>query len=406
MKKYSLLLLCGWLTLSAYTQNTWVKKATFLGNKRERAVGFSIDSLGYLATGEDTADQVHKDLWCYSPATDTWTQKADLPGDARRNAVAFVVNGKAYVATGMNASESFAGDELNDMWEYNPVTNGWTQKANYPGGGGAGVYFAASFAIHDKGYICCGKIGPSWYAQDLWEYKPATDTWLQRANFPGGVRYQLSGIGVGQRGYVGLGTDENAYTRDWYEFNPATNTWTQKADLPGVQRGSASTFTVYGRAFVLFGSDGGFLEDIWEFDPLANSWMVRAPFPGGDRRNAIAFAIDGVGYTGTGKGTSGKRRNFYAYYPIIPASISENSLNESPMIYPNPIHDHVTIELPREWNARVYRITDLQGRLVKEGNISSTTERINELQDLHGTYVLIISDEKGTTLCTQKILAL
>ena len=37
----------------------------------------------------DTAEILLKDLWQYDPNTDTWMQKADLPGAARRDAVAF-----------------------------------------------------------------------------------------------------------------------------------------------------------------------------------------------------------------------------------------------------------------------------------------------------------------------------
>jgi hypothetical protein len=65
---------------------------------------------------------------CYG---DSWTQKASVGGTQRNDAVGFSIDslGKGYVGTGGDGTGGF----LNDFWEYNPSTNVWTQKANYPG---------------------------------------------------------------------------------------------------------------------------------------------------------------------------------------------------------------------------------------------------------------------------------
>src|SRR6478735_5990982 len=118
---------------TAFSQNFWTKKASFGGLKRERCVSFAIGNFGYVGMGEDTASIVHNDLWSYDPVLDLWTQVADMPGSVRRNAVSFVVDTLGYVGTGINASESFSGTILKDFWCYNPATNTWTPKADYPG---------------------------------------------------------------------------------------------------------------------------------------------------------------------------------------------------------------------------------------------------------------------------------
>src|SRR5688500_16380638 len=153
MKKIILGLFALVTTVVNAQQNVWTKKMNFGGLKRERAVSFAIGNYGYVGTGEDTVNMTHNDLWQYDPSLDVWTQKANLPGPCRRNAVGFAIGNKGYIGTGIDSSESFAGVKLADFWEYDPTGNSWTAKANYPGGSGAGVYYAAGFSTDTKGYI-------------------------------------------------------------------------------------------------------------------------------------------------------------------------------------------------------------------------------------------------------------
>ena len=85
----------GFLTF-AQGPNQWDKRLAFGGLKRERAVGFSVGNYGYIATGEDTANVTHNDLWQYDPTLDIWTQKADLPASPRRNAIAFSLGNRVF----------------------------------------------------------------------------------------------------------------------------------------------------------------------------------------------------------------------------------------------------------------------------------------------------------------------
>ena len=133
--------------------NSWDKRASFGGLKREKAVAFSIDNLGYVSCGVDTAEITHNDLWSYDPSSDSWTQLASIPGSERINAIAFAIDGKGYVGTGFSLDDGDLGIKLSDFWECDPIANNWTEKANYPGGGGAGIYQATAFSIEDKGYV-------------------------------------------------------------------------------------------------------------------------------------------------------------------------------------------------------------------------------------------------------------
>ena len=41
-----------------------------------------------------------KDFWEYDPVANTWTQKADFGGAARDSAVGFSIGSKGYIGTG------------------------------------------------------------------------------------------------------------------------------------------------------------------------------------------------------------------------------------------------------------------------------------------------------------------
>jgi N-acetylneuraminic acid mutarotase len=335
MKKIQFLLILFLFPWVAFSQfNNWTKKNDFIGGKRERAVAFSIGDFGYVCAGVDTSETLLKDLWQYDPISDTWMQKADLPGVARRDAIAFAVNGKGYVGTGMDNANALVGAKLKDLWEYDPSTNSWTQKADFPGSGGNGIYFATAFSADNKGYVCGGKWGPSLYSSQLWEYKPSTNQWIQRANFPGGFRYQLSSFAIGNQGYVGLGANQDTYKKDFYRYNPGSNQWTQIADFIGNERGGACAFSMKDRGFICLGTNGGLLGDLIEYNTTLNTWEIRAAYGGSERKNAICFVVNDRAFVGLGKGYSGKKASLHEYAAPDYASVTEEDWKGD--IYPNP----------------------------------------------------------------------
>src|SRR6185369_4861796 len=75
-----------------------------------------------------------------------WVQKQSLYITAlpRTDAVGFSIGNKGYIGLGSNQK---------DFWEFDPVTNVWTQKANYPGAANSG---AVGFSIGSKGFVGTG----------------------------------------------------------------------------------------------------------------------------------------------------------------------------------------------------------------------------------------------------------
>lgn len=395
MKKLSLFfLLIAPLVISA--QNTWEKKAAFGNDKRSRCVSFSIGNRGYVGCGEDTADQVRNDFWEYDPGTDTWTQKASLPGSARRDAVGFAIGTKGYVGTGIDAAESAFGNNLNDWWEYSPATNTWTQKLNFPGGASyGGVYFGCGFVVNGMGYIVGGKFSNSFYTAQMWQYNPTTNTWLQRASFPVGTRYAMSAFAINGKAYAGLGTDEDFLMNDWWEYNPASNTWVQKSAFPGSGRFAASGFAIGSKGYVLAGQDGGYQDDLWQYDAISDTWWVKAPYDGGERRSMAVFVIANAAYAGTGSGFTGKRRDFWQYEQFI-TGIEDISVS-SPGIFPNPVQNECTVTAPAGMQLfpehSTISVISAEGKIVLQADASSQAQiTLDATTFAPGVYIVQVSN--------------
>lgn len=312
----SVFFLC--ISLFSFSQGGIWRQKQSLGlaaTSRYGAVSFSIGDKGYVGTGFDISPR--NDFWEYNPSTNVWTQKANLPGGVRSSATGFSIGHKGYI--GMGDSANFLA-HYNDFWEYDPATNIWTRKADFGGGGRSGT---TGFSIGSKGYAGTGINNSSTNKNDFWQFDPATNVWTQKANFGGGVRNLASGFSIGNKGYIGLGTInefEVAAYGDFWEYDPAADIWVQKADFGGGARWGATGFSVGNKGFLGTGNNN-FLNDVndfWEFDPVTNVWVQKANFGGSARVQAISFSIGNKGYLGTGNRTSnaftfGPANDFWAY---------------------------------------------------------------------------------------------
>src|SRR5688572_21006357 len=107
-------------------QGSWSAITAFPGPMRVNAVSFSIGGQGYVTAGNEYG-MLKKDLWEYDTLTNAWTQKANFGGTARDSAVAFAIDSLGYVGLG------FDGGYCTDFWKYSPATNSWTTIAVFPG---------------------------------------------------------------------------------------------------------------------------------------------------------------------------------------------------------------------------------------------------------------------------------
>jgi hypothetical protein len=209
-----------------------------------------------------------------------WTPAADFPGTERSSAVTFSIGNKVYAGLGItfNNFDNYNRTLQSDFWEYDPITKVWAKKADFPGGGRLSAF---GFSIGSKGYVGLGVDQLSYPENtpqtDFWEYDPATDSWTRKANFPGAGRLQGVGFSIGHMGYVGLGiSTESPFTleKDFWAYDPLTDAWSQKTDLPALGRYSPVGFSIGDRGYVGTGAtrdSGTAMDDFWEYDPQTDT---------------------------------------------------------------------------------------------------------------------------------------
>ncbi|QEC66910.1 T9SS type A sorting domain-containing protein [Panacibacter ginsenosidivorans] len=194
--------------------------------------------------------------------------------------------------------------------------NSWIQKADFNGGL---RNCAIGFSIGDKGYLGTGSVygQPIIYYKDFWEFDPQTNVWTQKADFGGTARDRAVGFNIGDKGYVGTGySPANGYLKDFWEYDPAANQWTRKSDLSGPGRYSAFSFSSGYKGYIGTGDIAAYThsKDFWEYDQSSDTWTRKADFGGAARQYSAAFAIDGKGYAGTGYAEV-RFNDFWEYNP-------------------------------------------------------------------------------------------
>ncbi len=286
-------------------QDTWLNRAAYPGGSIYNGVAASVGGKGYLGLGYRTAPTVanNQAFYEYNPTTNTWAIKANFPIASRHLAVAFSIGTKVYVGTGNSAAIPTTAGNYSDFWEYDPATNIWTAKASLPA---AARCRAVGFSANGKGYIGLGTNGLLSY-NDLWEYNPATNAWTQKANFPGAARHSASVFVINNIAYVGGGLNATSIGQiDFYKYNPATNAWIAISSMPssGYKRGA---FAIGPNGYVTVGYASTVLSTItYKYASTANAWTTVLSFPSTLREAVCGFDVNGKGYIGTGlNGTAG-----------------------------------------------------------------------------------------------------
>ena len=249
------------------SSNTWTQKANFGGGLRYHTSSFTIGNKAYVGMGRDPFNVFYTDLWEYDPVFNSWSQKANLPGLPRRGAVGFSINNKGYIGTGETKISPY---RTNDMWEYDPSNNTWVQKASMPT---QGRFSAVAFSLNGLGYVGTGwgAANPNTGAtNDLWEFNPLLNTWTQKTNVGPTRRIQATAFTLNGKGYIGTGQDYAAGTdfKDMWEFDPNLNTCTQIIDFAGTKRRYLLSFSIGNKAYAGIGTNGTNFNDFWEMSEV------------------------------------------------------------------------------------------------------------------------------------------
>lgn len=397
-KRLFFLVLAAGASLIVSAQGSWVQKANFGGFQKQQATGFSIGNYGYLGLGYE-AFSYPVDLWQYDPSSNTWMQKANCPCGSRWATVGFSIGNKGYVSTGFtsNVSNTF----YTDLWCYDPSSNSWSQKANFPGGA---RWYAVGFSIGGKGYVGLGYDGsvPVYY-NDLWEYDPASDTWTAKAAFPGTGTNLSTAFSIGGKGYVLGGSIpySSSCSSNLWEFDPVANTWMMKTAYPGMPCVDMVSFSVGSFGYAGLGKDvyGNLDPDFYQYDPVTDTWSTITFFTGIKRHSSVAFSIGSKGYVSTGNdGTpspGGDLKDLWEFTPLW-TGIEEGKPAFRSSVKPNPGTGIFTITSPTE--DAVIEIRNILGEQIYRDDKAGFSRAVDISQQPKGIYILRLTDSRQQTV--------
>jgi hypothetical protein len=366
-----ILLLCISLAPQLVAQ-FWIQKSSLGAVGRHRATGCATSHRGYMGLGHVNGsgqDISYKDWWEYDPASDTWTQRADFPVSTH-GAVSFVVDNCPVVGGGSALSTQF--------YKFDPTQNNWTPIANciLPNPGDS-----QGFTINNRGFV--------YQANQLAKYNPNTDTWSLCANAPMSFGQWTCSFVIEGSAFIKGGTQ-------LWEYKPLHDQWLQRASFPGVSTGGSSGFAIQQRGYVTSGYVGGLsvvTDQVWSFHPATNTWQSELEFPGSKRRFLVAFAIHDRGYIGTG--TNGI--NFNDFWQFNPTDntigLAQNEIDVK--VYPNPVVDELQIQyLGLHTDQLEVSIFDLNGKLLLKDELRYFKQHIDVSILRSGTYILHINQGK------------
>ncbi len=387
----SFLIICLLLISQLIFAQQWEQKTNppTSFDARHHPVTFAIDGYGYVATGQNQADQPLRDFYRYDAANDSWEELPDFPGTQRGFSYGVAAdNGKAYMGFGLNNNT-----RLKDFWEYDPATEEWTELASCPC---VARYHPAMVQAAGKIYVGLGS-GSAGDLDDWWAYDIASDSWSQKPDFPAPGRHHPFYFDIDGKVYVGFGHRGSLIFKDFYMFNPNTNGWTQKANLPAEGRVAGTQFSYNGKGYLLSGDgdDHGPMPtgEMWEYDPTDDSWTSRTPHPGSSRWAPGSFVVDGTVYFVFGWINGENYEDIWGY--DLSPDVSNNNIIETDIkLFPNPVSNRLIVETNETFDT--YRIIDTSGKLVAEGIWDSNEINVSEL--MNGVYsIQFFLGEKSKT---------
>lgn len=402
MKKILLAAVVSAFGISLQAQDNWVMLDSVNGSPKSVCASFTALGEGYIVSGLDYSGFGRK-MYSYNVVQNDWDNEqsiggADGGGLSRGSACAFSIYDKGYICTGQGDNTNY----LNDMWEYDPVLDIWTQKADFPGTARRG---AVAFVIDNIGYVGTGE-DASGKRKDFYRYDPVANIWGAIADFGGTARRYAVGFAMGNQGYVGTG-DDGTMRNDFWQYLVFQNMWVQKASFPGTPRTGACGWGIFPTGFIATGEDNTFnyTNDVWEYNYFTNQWTQRASLPASGRKNATAFVLGNIAYLGTGY-NGDFLDDFYGYVGITGTNEIANEISIS--LYPNPAVDHLTISCsdPNLQNS-ILKIYAADGRDVSGSfgiSVNANRFEIETGTVASGVYWSVLLNEKGQVMGTEKFV--
>jgi N-acetylneuraminic acid mutarotase len=370
------------LAPDVFSQDYWFPRDTVKGSPKSAIAATSFQNIGLIIGGLDEFGFKRK-MYSYSPFQDDWDEEVSLGGTSgdgleRASACAFTLTHenmqKAYVCLGQTQTVAY----MKDLWEFNPQTETWSQKANFSG---TARRQAVCFTTGNKAYLGTGEDATG-LKKDFYVYDPESNAWTQIADFAGTARRDAAAFELNGYGFVGTG-DDGILKNDLWMYNVQSDAWIDKATFPGTPRAGAVAWGAFSVAYLGTGEDvnGAFKNDLYEYNYYLNAWTQRANIPAPGRKNAFAFCIDGVSYVGGGY-NGVFLEDFWAYSGT--AGLNSTELSEV-KLYPNPVQHQLTVESERFMDNMAIYSMDGKQLITKSGMSQQFSADVSNWES--GTYI-------------------
>jgi hypothetical protein len=252
----------------------WGVRATLLEPNSELALT-ELNRKLYLIGGYPPSRQTVRAVQVYDIATDRWELGPPLP-QPNNHGMAASVNGKVYLIGGQTTDAS-AGSYVNTVYELDPATGAWAEKAPMPTARSGGVA-----VVHDGKIYVAGGRPPR--GHDFAVYDPAANSWEVLPNLPTQRNHMTGAVINGRIHVVGgrLGPGLSPEKTTAHEvYDPQTRTWTTAAPM---LRGRSGINGVMARGcFHVWGGEmpTGMTPDHDYYDPRTNKWssLLDMPIP-------------------------------------------------------------------------------------------------------------------------------
>ncbi len=381
----------------SYAQDNWKQVSEYDGFARHHPITFSIDGTGYLLTGGTTFGLL-ADFWKYDPIEDEWTQMPDFPGGERGFAYGVAHNGKGYVGFGLFENANGASLSHSDLWEFDPLTEEWTEltRCACPG-----RFHPAFVALNGKLFVGLGASTSFGDLRDWWVYDIATDSWERKAELPAPARHHPYFFGIGDYVYAGMGHSGPSIFNDLWRYNLSTDTWDQMSDLPAQGRVAGTQFTYNDEGYVLAGQNEQHVNfpvgEFWKYSPNSDSWTELEAFPIGSRWAPGSFLIDNMLYFTSGEDNVGTFNNDMWSFDLGGAVNTDepdaliNELN----VFPNPVQDILTLKAYNvSLDQAFVEVYDIKGALVMAKSLENQSLNVSKIGA--GVYKIVIHTEAQT----------
>ena len=321
----------------------WTLDSSYPDATTDAVVAFSLGDTIYIGGGSAGSTSFYK----FDPSSGSWTQKGVIT--RRAFGVSFAIGGNGYVGLGQSNPQGFAQTSVtNDLWEYDPGTDNWTKKANFPGSARDAAF---AFVIGDKAYVGGGVDSNYFPCNDFYSYDPSVDKWDTLQAIPDYLYFNSTFV-IGSNGYVATGVEDSLEVSSLWQYDPSTDTWNQKSDFPGSPRESAVGFTLNGMGYVGLGQSdySTVFSDFYSYDPSSDQWTSATSFPGKHGEGwAMGVSTATKAFIGIGTFFADQQllgyNDFWTFAPSAGVAVAPVATERT--VYPNPTSDFVTLPLPK-----------------------------------------------------------